>query len=294
MAENRRPAAFCREFRNDDDLIYVVPEGNALVYGDNVIVGANQKVRFSAGGKVYWFTRPDAYTVCYDKRSEAEILLANMSGETLGNLPMLVNTGIIFCCMRERTVKASVGHDIMINRMVGMKPEFRMVLQTVSAEKLLDSIDPGRGAMEQVMEEIGRNMEATLRQNLRDAGKFDEYSVMDEVREMFANEDWAEGLKENLNRETAGREYFGVYVKEIEVTDWGLWNGYCDECGVRVGRQDRFCKNRHLLQRCPECRELIYDKRCLVNGHAVLYCDECGEYVTPKNGRCPVHRNVCV
>lgn len=293
MNDAREPRVFSWEPTNRDDLIYDEPLGRALAWGDVVQVADNQSVCFFAGGKKVIFEVPRLYTIGYDDRSAAEILKANMLGEQTDGMPLLVNTRLVFVCRRKREYTVEMPEYIKFSPMVGIRPEFRLTLRVDNEEELLREMDPGRPAFDQVMEAVCRFLARKLREWIDEAGVFDEYTNQEQAEAQFGDREWPNSFRHALSEAAKNGRYFGVSIEELEVTQWGLWSGFCDVCGGKVGRRDRRCANGHALRRCPECSELIYRGNCLAHGHAVLWCSECGEYVTPtKDGNCPVHKNI--
>lgn len=293
MAENREVRVFHWTPADDEDWIYVEPLGNALVYGDMVSVGGDQSVRLCMGGREAWIRRPGLHTVGLDERGEAEILRAHMMGEDLGEISMMVNTSITFCSLREYSYPVEAKDYVMINRMIGLKPTFDMRFHISDEERLLSCVRPGTAIKDQVLEAFAACLSAELEKRIKDSGVFDEYSDRETVEAALRNEEYANALTGTL-REAVSDTPFGITVDEVRiagVAKWGLWSGFCDVCGAAVGRRDRRCRNGHPIARCPQCREPIYDGQCKMNGHSVLYCHECGQYVVAYEGACPLHRH---
>lgn len=294
MPEQRRAMAFAWEFAQGDDLIRVEPRGNELVYGDTVIVQSNQMVRFLAAGQEKWFREPGHYTVGYDGRDEEEILRANLAGEDMGNLPMLIHTSIVFCSLKQHTYTCAVSSYIEINKMVRIKPVFRLSVRIHDPKSLLDSVELNAPVFCQVWDAVSEQITAKIEGVLLEDGVFDEYTIETQIREQFADADWKQDVLKEIKSSIVGTKFIGVEVERLELVNWGIESGFCDVCGVKVGRYDRFCSNRHILYHCPVCGELIYNGKCLVNGHAVLFCPECDVYVVPdrETGGCPVHKRI--
>ena len=296
MPENRDACAFHWEPAQGDDLIYVEPRGRELVYGDAVIVQRDQSVRFSAAGEEWWFREPGRYTVGYEQRTEGEILRANIAGESLDGLPMLVCTSIVFFDLKSHTYRYTPLTYVGINQMVRMKPIFEVAIRIADEQRLLSAAEKDKPVFQQVLNAVCAQMIRQIETILMEAGVFDMYTIEAQVREQFANPDWTKEIFGEIKSQVIGREYLGVAIEQLRILDWGIRSGFCPECGAEVGHFDLVCPNRHVLHRCPVCNELIYDGKCLTNGHPVLLCPECGAYVTPDKdtGACPVHGHIPV
>ncbi len=286
--------AFAWEPAQGDDLIYIETQGRTLVYGDTVIVNSNQSVRFMAAGQEKWFRDVGLYTVGYDYRSEEEILRANLAGEDMGGLPMLVHTSIVFCDLRSRVYTCAIPYYIEINQMVRLKPIFRMTVRIVNEQQLLNTAKLDQPVSRQVLNVACAQMATKIETILQEAGAFDAYTIEVQVKEQFSNPEWTKDVLDEIKCAVQENTYFGVKIERVELIDWGIRSGFCSVCGEPVNRNDTFCPNRHILQRCPVCHELIYNGRCLTNGHLILFCQECGVYVAAdkETKSCPVHRHI--
>ncbi len=294
MPEQRMARVFAWEPAQDDDLIYIEPRGRALVYGDAVIVNSNQSVRFMAAGREQWFRDVGHYTVGYDSRSEEEILRANLAGEDLGELPMLIHTSIVFCSLKSRVYTCATPSYIKINQMVRLKPAFRMTIRIVDEQQLLNTAELDQPVFRQVLNAACTQLIARIETILQEAGAFDVYTIEEKVKEQFANPEWTQDVLDEIKNAVQERTYFGVKIERVELIDWGIRSGFCSVCGEPVNRNDSVCPNRHILHRCPVCHELLYNGRCLTNGHLILFCQECGVYMAAdkETKSCPVHRHV--
>ncbi len=290
MNTSRTAKALSWPLRANNDLIYIHPDGEKLVYGDVVIVNDGYSACFSAGGETYWFREPKRYTIGYDDRTESEILRANLMGEDLEGLPLLVNTSLVFCRLKPLT-----GHILesekylMINRMVGIKPTFRLRLSIADDEQLLRSISLESRAIDQVSEEISRLIDEQLQETLYPM--FNEFSSAEDVRLQLSDSQWASEFLAQL-RDSIPCSDFGIRIDGLELMNWNVWSGFCEECGAPVRPRDYFCPNRHKIHRCPVCSEPIYSGMCLTNGHDILYCPICCKYVVAKDGHCRTHPEI--
>lgn len=274
-----------------EDLIHAVPEGAKLHLGDSVVVEDHQCARFTAGGRHYWFRNPGLYTIGYDGRSESEILQANLMGEDLQDMPMLVNTSLVFCNLKKRLAyELQLKDYVMINRMAGVKPAFRLELSVVDAQKLLAAVVPGENASQQLLGDIGKQIGAYLEDLFYTL--FTEYSAKEEIQSQLADRTWKQETAEQMRAVISCDDTYGVCIDGLEIENWNLWVGFCSVCGEPVNARDGVCKNRHRLYRCPVCSDLLYDGICISGGHNVMFCPDCGRYVVPENGHCRTHPSV--
>lgn len=294
MAGNREAKVFHWVPTDDGDWVYTEPLSEALVYGDMVSVGIGQSVRLCMGGREFWIREPGLQTVGFDERSEAEILCAHMMGEDMGRMPMMVNTSITFCSLKEYNCQVEAKDYVMINKMIGLKPTFDVRLHISDEERLLSYARQGVVIRDQVIESLAICLTAELDRRIKDSGVFDEYSDRQTVEEELRCVEYTNALTGMLQDAVLDTP-FGIAVDEVKIESvekWGVWSGFCDVCGAAVGKRDRRCKNGHPIARCPQCREPIYDGQCKMNGHPVLYCHECGQYVVAHEGACPLHRHI--
>ena len=273
-----------------DDLIYIHPDGEKLVYGDTLVVSEGYSARFCAGGETYWFRDPQRYTIGYDDRTEEEILRANLMGEDLEGLPLQVNTSVVFCRLKPMNGRLlETEKYLMINRMIGIKPTFRLNLTVIDDEQLLRSISLEARAIDQVSEAINRLIAEHLQESVYPL--FNDYSSPEDVRLQLNDPQWASEFLTEL-RTSIPCSDFGIRIDALEVQNWNVWSGFCEECGAPVQPRDYFCPNRHKIHRCPVCREPIYGGLCLAHGHDILFCPICCKYVAAKDGHCRTHPEI--
>jgi len=274
-----------------DDLVYVHPDGRKIVYGDVVIVAQGYSACFSAGGEVYWFRDPQRYTIGYDNRTEAEILRGSIMGEDLDGLPLLVNTSLVFCRLRPLnyyTIKSD--SYLMLNRMVGIQPEFRLRLCVEDDELLLQSVSLEARAIDQVLSAINACLQNQLFSLTRST--FGEDTAMESIRALLEDREWKTDFLEELRACVNESLAMGVAVEQLDVAAWNVWSGFCEECGAPVHPRAGRCPNMHRIRRCPVCGDQVYGGMCVAHHHDILFCPICNKYVVAQNGGCRTHPEI--
>jgi len=266
----------------EDDLIYVHPLGENMVAHDTVIVAQGQSARFIAGGETSWFRTARRYIINGPAKNGFDIF---------GREFFLVNTSLIFCRLSPLPEYALQSDNyFMVNRMVGIRPEFRIRLRVTDDVRLLAGIVPGKSALDQVLDFISRHLKEQI--NDRIYFLFNDFSSAEDVRHALNDREWTADFLGQILRAIPVAEELGIRIESLDIADWNVWSGFCPECGLPVDAKAMRCSKRHRLSRCPICRELLYDGLCLTNGHDILFCPICNRYVEPQDGHCRIHPEI--
>ncbi len=255
-------------------LSYDHPRGRDIHFGDAVVVRENQAVCFTSGGKSFWLTRPDTYTLGHDDRSKEEILMARLYGENLGELPPLLDTSVRFFDIGLHRLIPYVTEFFLSRWRILVKIELKFDVQITSAKSLLTAEDSqDTSVIRSVLEEaVYRKLNASLPPQ---AGAQEAAAFLDSQ---------GPALLEQVTAENDG-----VSITNLHDVSLHTETSLCPVCHTPVHFPADACEKGHSVQWCPSCHTPVSGTTC-ANHHTLIYCAYCGGLVPGENGQCLIHR----
>ena len=260
-------------------LVWEHPRGRDLHFGDAVSVREGQAVLFTAGGKNYWLTKPDTYTLGHDDRSEKEILMAKLYGEDLSGLPPLLDTRVRFVQLSPlrfvpyvlkfllRKIRIIVEITLKIDIQVTNTKALCLAVEEQTEKQILDSM---------LRDTCQERLQARLEKEVPGAG------VPEAAAWLEANGAQALG---DISAEKDGISVEGVHDVYVHAQTC-----LCPVCAQEVRYPEKACPGGHPLVWCPTCRTPADEKGVCVNRHQLVYCVYCGGFVEGRDGQCLIHR----
>ncbi len=270
--------------RDSLQLVYDHPRGRDIHFGDAVVVREGQEVCFTAGGKNYWLTKPDTYTLGHDDRTKGEILMAKLYGEDLNGLPPLLDTQVRFINISPMRLIPFLTEFLLEKIKILIHVSLKIDIQVIHVKSLLPAVEEQgeRAIISSMLKEAFS--EKLMEEMTRDLG-----SVGTPEAAAWLEKNGAAALEKAVNgAETIQKN--GIEIQGIHDVYLHISTSLCPVCAAEVQYPEKTCPNGHSLIWCPTCRTPVNDKGFCVNRHQLVYCVYCGGFVESRDGQCLIHR----